>query len=198
LVSGLALYAGGSLAGGLAPGPVFLLVARAAQRLGGALVFPATLSLVNTTLAEGRARNRAVAVWGGAGAAGLVIGVLLGGVLTHAFGWEAAFFVNVPVAAVAALLAIPLIRARARCGSPARPGLDIGQRRPRLLGCRRNVERPFDQHAARCRPPITDHQMSARRVRSGTPRPQMSRAGQGQPKRSAIVSATSGTGGQRR
>jgi EmrB/QacA subfamily drug resistance transporter len=113
-VSGLALYAGGSLAGGLAPGPVFLLVARAAQGLGGALVFPATLSLVNTTFAEGRARNRAVAVWGGAGAAGLVLGVLLGGVLTHAFGWEAVFFVNVPLAAVAALLAFPLIPADRR------------------------------------------------------------------------------------
>jgi EmrB/QacA subfamily drug resistance transporter len=110
-VSGLALYAGGSLAGGLATGPVFLLGARAAQGLGGALVFPATLSLVNTTFAEGRARNRAVAVWGGAGAAGLVLGVLLGGVLTHAFGWEAAFFVNVPLAAVAALLAFSLIPA---------------------------------------------------------------------------------------
>jgi EmrB/QacA subfamily drug resistance transporter len=108
-VSGLAFYAGGSLAGGLAPGPVFLLVARAAQGLGGALVFPATLSLVNTTFTEGRARNRAVAVWGGAGAAGLVVGVLLGGVLTHAFGWEAVFLVNVPLAAVAALLAFSLI-----------------------------------------------------------------------------------------
>jgi MFS family permease len=64
LVSGLALYATASLAGGLAPAPVFLLVARALQGLGGALVFPATLSLVNTTFDEGRERNRAVAVWG--------------------------------------------------------------------------------------------------------------------------------------
>jgi EmrB/QacA subfamily drug resistance transporter len=108
-VAGLALYAGASLAGGLASGSVFLLAARAAQGLGGALVFPATLSLVNTTFAEGRERNRAVAVWGGAGAAGLVIGVLLGGLLTRALGWEAVFFVNVPLAAVAALLAFPLI-----------------------------------------------------------------------------------------
>jgi EmrB/QacA subfamily drug resistance transporter len=113
-VAGLALYAGGSLAGGLAPGPVFLLVARAAQGLGGALVFPATLSLVNTSFAEGRARNRAVAVWGGAGAAGLVLGVLLGGVLTQAFGWEAVFFVNVPLAAVAVLAAFRLIPADRR------------------------------------------------------------------------------------
>jgi MFS family permease len=113
-VAGLVLYAGSSLAGGLAPGAVFLLVARAAQGLGGALVFPATLSLVNTTFAEGRARNRAVAVWGGAGAAGLVVGVLLGGVLTHALGWEAVFFVNVPLATVAALAAFRLIPADRR------------------------------------------------------------------------------------
>src|SRR5262245_11732808 len=113
-VTGLALYAVGSLAGGLAPGPELLLVARAAQGLGGALTFPATLSLVNTTFAEGRARNRAVAVWGGAGAAGLVLGVLLGGVLTQAFGWEAVFFVNVPPAVVAAVLAFRLIPADRR------------------------------------------------------------------------------------
>jgi EmrB/QacA subfamily drug resistance transporter len=111
LVSGLALYAGGSLAGGLAPTPEVLLGARAAQGLGGALVFPSTLALVNTTFSEGRERNRAVAVWGGAGAAGLVIGVLLGGALTHALGWESVFFVNVPLAGLAALLAFALIPA---------------------------------------------------------------------------------------
>jgi EmrB/QacA subfamily drug resistance transporter len=110
-VSGLAVYAGASLAGGLAPTPEVLLVSRALQGFAGALVFPATLSLVNTTFAEGRERNRAVAVWGGAGAAGLVVGVLLGGVLTQALGWEAVFFVNVPLAGLAALLAFPLIPA---------------------------------------------------------------------------------------
>ena len=108
-VAGLALYAAASLGGGLAPEPELLLVARAVQGVGGALVFPATLSLVNTTFAEGRERNRAVAVWGGAGAAGLVVGVLLGGVLTQALGWEAVFLVNVPLAGLAILLAFALI-----------------------------------------------------------------------------------------
>ena len=103
------MYAGASLAGGLATTPGVLLVARAAQGFGGALVFPATLALINTTFAEGPERNRALAVWGGAGAAGLVIGVLLGGVLTQAFGWESVFFVNVPLASLAALLSFPLI-----------------------------------------------------------------------------------------
>jgi MFS family permease len=64
-VSGLALYVGGSLVGGLAPTGEVLLVGRALQGLGGALVFPATLALVNTTFAEGPERNRALAVWGG-------------------------------------------------------------------------------------------------------------------------------------
>lgn len=112
-VTGLVLYAGASLLGGLAPSPEALLGARAFQGLGGALVFPSTLSLVNTTFSEGAERNRAVAIWGGAGAAGLVIGVLLGGVLTDVFGWEAVFFVNVPMAALAALLAFLLIPADA-------------------------------------------------------------------------------------
>jgi MFS family permease len=77
LVAGLALYASSALAGGLAQNPEMLLGARAIQGLGGALVFPTTLALVNVTFPEGRARNRALGVWGGAGAAGLVLGVLL-------------------------------------------------------------------------------------------------------------------------
>ncbi len=111
LVTGLVLYGAGSVVGGLATSPDVLLVARAVQGLGGALVFPSTLALINTTFPEGPQRNRAVAVWGGTGAAGLVIGVLLGGLLTQAFGWEAVFFVNVPLAALALLLAFVLIPA---------------------------------------------------------------------------------------
>jgi MFS family permease len=75
------------------------------------LVFPSTLAIINTTFTEGRDRNRALSVWGGSGAAGLVIGVLLGGVLTRSLGWEAVFFVNVPLAGAALILAFPLIEA---------------------------------------------------------------------------------------
>ena len=95
LVTGLALYALASLAGGLATRPEVQLTARAVQGLGGALVFPSTLAVFNTTFAEGHDRNRALGIWGGAGAAGLVVGV---GVLTRAFGWEAVFLINVPLA----------------------------------------------------------------------------------------------------
>jgi MFS family permease len=111
LMTGLTLYAVASLAGGLATGPAPQLAARAVQGLGGALVFPSTLAIINTTFAEGRDRNRALGIWGGAGAAGLVIGVLLGGILTRTFGWEAVFFVNVPLAGAAFILAFPLLEA---------------------------------------------------------------------------------------
>jgi MFS family permease len=109
LVAGLGLYAVASLVGGLAPGPEVLLVARVVQGLGGALVFPSSLALINTIFAEGPERNRALGIWGGAGAAGLVIGVLAGGVLTNLLGWEAVFFVNVPLAGAALVRTLVLI-----------------------------------------------------------------------------------------
>lgn len=109
LVTGLALYAVASLAGGLATGPAPQLAARAVQGLGGALVFPSTLAIINTAFAEGRDRNRALGVWGGSGAAGLVIGVLLGGALTRMLGWESVFFVNVPLAGGALIAAFRLL-----------------------------------------------------------------------------------------
>ncbi|MEV5440469.1 MFS transporter [Streptomyces sp. NPDC052682] len=101
----LVLYGLASLAGGLATGPGTLVAARAVQGLGGALLLPATLSLINTSFDEGAERNRALAVWGGAGAVGLALGSLLGGVLTNSLGWQAVFYVNVPLALGAAAVA---------------------------------------------------------------------------------------------
>ncbi|MFD2767121.1 MFS transporter [Micromonospora eburnea] len=108
-VIGLTLYAVSSLAGGLAESPALLVAARAAQGVGGALLFPATLTLVGVSFAAGRQRNRAFAVWGTAGGSGMILGSLLGGVLTEAFGWSSVFYVNVPLATVAALSAFPLL-----------------------------------------------------------------------------------------
>ncbi|MFJ8768777.1 MFS transporter [Streptomyces clavifer] len=99
-----AIYAASSLVGGLAQSPGVLLAVRAAQGIGGSLLFPATLSLINTTYAEGPVRNRALAVWGAAGAGGLCFGSLLGGVLVHGYGWPSVFLVNVPVALALAVL----------------------------------------------------------------------------------------------
>jgi MFS family permease len=59
--------------------------------------------------AEGKERNRALAVWSACGASGLCLGSLLGGLLTDAFGWTSVFYVNVPLAGLAALVAFALI-----------------------------------------------------------------------------------------
>lgn len=61
------LYAGSSLVGGLSETAGVLVAVRAVQGIGGSLLFPATLSLINTLYAEGPERNRALAVWGAAG-----------------------------------------------------------------------------------------------------------------------------------
>jgi MFS family permease len=108
-IAALALYAIGSLAGGLAANAATIVAARAVQGIGGALLLPSTLALIGSLFAEGPPRNRALAVWGGAGASGLTLGALLGGILTQAFGWPAVFFVNVPLAAIVIVGALRFI-----------------------------------------------------------------------------------------
>ncbi|RWB50547.1 MAG: MFS transporter, partial [Mesorhizobium sp.] len=103
------LYALSSLVGGLAWSPEVIIAARAVQGIGAAFLFPATLSLINRLFAEGPERNRALAVWGGAGASGLTLGSLAGGLLTSAFGWPSIFYVNVLLAGVAIVAAFAII-----------------------------------------------------------------------------------------
>jgi EmrB/QacA subfamily drug resistance transporter len=104
-IAGLALFAVASLVGGLSQGQEQLIVARGLQGLGGAVVAPATLSILTRTFAEGFERNRALAAWGAMGAAGGAAGALVGGVLTDALGWQWILFINVPIGLVAVLAA---------------------------------------------------------------------------------------------
>ena len=108
-ITGLLLFAGASLVGGLSTSQGMLIGARALQGLGGAVVAPATLSILTTTFAEGAERNRALAWWGAMGAAGGAAGSLLGGILTDLLGWEWIFFINVPIGIGAAFAAQRLI-----------------------------------------------------------------------------------------
>jgi EmrB/QacA subfamily drug resistance transporter len=94
---GVAVFTSGSLLSGLAWSEGALIVTRALQGLGGALLAPAALSIVVTTFREGRDRNIALGVWGAASGSGGAVGVLLGGVLTSYLSWSWIFFVNVPV-----------------------------------------------------------------------------------------------------
>lgn len=104
-LAGLYLFTASSLAGGLSPAGVWLPLARAAQGLGGALLAPATLSILTATFAEPSARQRAMGVWSATAASGAAIGVLTGGVLTQLLGWRWVLLVNVPLGVVLTTLA---------------------------------------------------------------------------------------------
>jgi EmrB/QacA subfamily drug resistance transporter len=116
---GMVLFAIASLVGGLAQSDIWLIVARAVQGLGAAIVSPAALSIVTTTFSEGAERNRALGVWGAVAGSGGAAGVLLGGILTDALGWEWVLFVNTPIGIAAALLAPRLLGESRDARSPS-------------------------------------------------------------------------------
>ncbi|MFR9721799.1 MFS transporter [Streptomyces sp. MS19] len=105
LQAGLALFGLASLAGGAAQEPILLFVSRGVQGLGAALIAPAALSTLTVTFAEGEARNKALGIWGGLAGIASVAGVVSGGLLTEGPGRRWIFFVNVPIAVAAVLLA---------------------------------------------------------------------------------------------
>jgi EmrB/QacA subfamily drug resistance transporter len=107
-LTGLALFTVASLASGLAPSPTALIVARAAQGLGAAMLSPAALSIITTTY-SGEQRTAALSAWGAIGAGGAAAGVLFGGMLTTWLSWEWVFFVNVPIGLAATAFALRLV-----------------------------------------------------------------------------------------
>jgi len=94
---GIAVFTAASLAAGISSSQAILIVARAAQGLGGAIVSAAGLSLMMSLFTKPAERAKAMGVVGFISAGGGSVGVLLGGVLTSFFGWHAVFMVNIPV-----------------------------------------------------------------------------------------------------
>jgi EmrB/QacA subfamily drug resistance transporter len=103
LMFGLVVFTAASLACGLATGESFLIASRAVQGVGAAVMLPAALSIVMSMFEEGAARNKALGVWGGLGAAGATVGLIAGGLLTGDAGWQYVFYLNVPIGATALL-----------------------------------------------------------------------------------------------
>jgi EmrB/QacA subfamily drug resistance transporter len=124
---GLAVFTGASLACGFAPNGGFLIGARVVQGLGGALMNPATLSIITATFPP-RQRGTAIGIWAGVSAMALAIGPLVGGLLTQHVNWNWIFFINVPIG-VLGLLAIPMFVDESRDTSkeqrPDVPGLIV-------------------------------------------------------------------------
>ncbi|MET7284795.1 MFS transporter [Streptomyces sp. NPDC005573] len=97
---GLGLFTLASLGGGLAQDGWQLLLARAVQGLGAAVLAPSTLTLVTAAVPEGAARARAIASWTAVGAGGGAAGGVVGGVLVDLLSWRWVLLINVPVGAV--------------------------------------------------------------------------------------------------
>jgi EmrB/QacA subfamily drug resistance transporter len=97
---GLGVFTICSLIGGMAQSGSWLIAARAAQGIGGAILAPATLSILVTTFTDPGERRRALGAWSATAASGAAVGVLAGGVLTSLLNWRWVLFVNVPIGIV--------------------------------------------------------------------------------------------------
>ena len=101
---GAALFGLASFTTGMAHSGWLLILARGAQGIGAALTFPAAVSILTTTFAEGAQRNKALGIFMAMGAAGFTGGVILGGVVTTFLNWHWIFFLNIPVVLLILLL----------------------------------------------------------------------------------------------
>src|SRR5271170_699566 len=119
--TGVAVFTAGSLLCALATGPLFLVLARAGQGIGGAIMFATSLALLAQAF-HGRERGTAFAVWGAVTGAAVAIGPVLGGIITTDWSWRGIFFVNIPVGVAA--IAVTIWRV-AESRDPSRGGVDL-------------------------------------------------------------------------
>ncbi|MFI5985271.1 MFS transporter [Streptomyces sp. NPDC051555] len=119
-LAGLSTFTAASLACGLADNGATLIAARAVQGIGGAVLAPATLTLIMTTFTEPRARARAMGAWSSVNGVGGAAGSVIGGLLTEYSSWRWVFYVNIPIGIAiltAALLHAPAVPAASATAS---------------------------------------------------------------------------------
>jgi EmrB/QacA subfamily drug resistance transporter len=121
-IIGVIGFAAASAFGGAAQNFDMLLAARIIQGAFGALLAPATLSLLTTTFTRPAERSKAMGIYGGIAGAGASVGLLLGGVLTEYLDWRWVMYVNVLIAAIALTGGVTLLK---QIAVPHRPRLDL-------------------------------------------------------------------------
>jgi EmrB/QacA subfamily drug resistance transporter len=108
-LTGLTVFTLFSLLCGLASSPNQLIVARALQGVGGALLIPGTLSIITVTFPP-HERAKALGLWAGVSGIALALGPTLGGWMVEHLGWESVFFLNVPIGIIAFFVATSTVR----------------------------------------------------------------------------------------
>jgi EmrB/QacA subfamily drug resistance transporter len=118
-VLALLLFGLASLAGGAAQGREMLIVARAVQGLGGALMAACSLAIITSSFAPGPKLHRAIGLWAAMNGLGGAAGVLFGGIITQELTWRWVLLINPPIAIATALVAYMVVseRRRARAGA---------------------------------------------------------------------------------
>jgi len=109
LALGLALFGAGSAASAFASSPIELASFRGFMGVGGALIMPATLSIITNVFTEPRERARAIGAWSATSGLGIAVGPIAGGLLLDHFWWGSVFLVNVPITAVGILGTLLLV-----------------------------------------------------------------------------------------
>jgi DHA2 family methylenomycin A resistance protein-like MFS transporter len=104
-IFGLALFALGSGLCAAASSPAMLIAFRALQGIGAAFELPATLAILSHAFPEPRERARAIGLWAGIAGLSLAFGPIVGGTMVDAFGWPSVFLINLPIAAIAIVIA---------------------------------------------------------------------------------------------
>src|SRR5689334_8700693 len=100
LLLGCTIFAAASAVAAFAPDPRVLIAARALLGVGGAMIMPATLSILRQVFPDRRERAVAIGVWSAVAAVGAAVGPVLGGFLVENFWWGSVFLVNIPLMAV--------------------------------------------------------------------------------------------------
>ncbi len=108
-LTGLTAFAAGSAWAAFSGSIHVLIAARASMGIGGALIMPSTLAIITNMFRDSAERQRAIGLWAGTSGVGIALGPVIGGFLLAHFWWGSVFLLNVPVAALGVLCALPLV-----------------------------------------------------------------------------------------
>jgi len=122
LILGLAWFGATSAFASSVGSPTMLIVARGLMGMGGAFIYPTTLSILTNTFREAHERAQAIGIWAGVSGVGVALGPLAGGLLVERFGWGSVFLVNVPICTAALVLSTLFVpETSAKAESPLDP-----------------------------------------------------------------------------